>query len=248
MTDRRKFLSGLLASTALCGLRPAQAMLTVNQLHGFNVGGGGPVAMSFTDNAANQSDLSTYTFSTRSFGTAAADRIIVVGIVARRAAAATLDSVTIGGVTATKTTGVINSGGGAATIADIWQAPVPTGTTGDVVVTFNTAMARCAVVIYRMVGASSTASNTQTSTATDPSVSLNVPANGAAMGVAHSVDGSTTTWTGLTEDVDTTASLESTVYTSAHDNFTAQQTGLTVTANFSAGTSPAGAFASWGPS
>lgn len=202
-------------------------------------------AATFLQAATSASDLTTYTFSGQNLGAADAGRYIVVGVQARGTATPlALSSVTVGGVSATIVAQQANS----ANIAALVIAAVPTGTTGDIVVTFSVVVLRCAIQAYRVLGIdSATASDTGASTAADPTTSLDIPAEGVAIGACMSggVD-MRVTWTGLTEDYDaTTESFLSA--TSAHDEFVTAQTGLTITADFATSGQSCGVFASWAP-
>jgi hypothetical protein len=221
----------------------------VTQLTGFGVGSD-PFELAFVTNATDATNLTTYTFSTQSFGAPDPRRIVVVGVIGRSGGATTISSVTAGGVTLTEIVTVANSAGGDTTRAAIYAGLVPTGATGDVVVTFSGGQVRCAIGIWRMLKNSMTAFDTGTSVADDPTDTLNIPAGGAAIGIAHDPSGSssTTSWVGLTESFDTAFDPSTNTVTGATGSFATQQTGLTVTANFSAPAGlSAGAFASWGP-
>lgn len=188
-------------------------------------------------------DLTTYTFTAEPLGAADSARYIIVTIGSRGAAARTINSVTIGGVTATVITQPQNS----PHTVGIAIAAVPTGTTGDIVIVFSGAEQRCGISTYRAIGINPTPTDTKTSTAANPAATLNVPANGIAIGVAMTLQtgAPVCTWTGLTEDVDET--IESiTVSTASLETVSALPT-LSVIADFTAGTLPVGAFVSWGP-
>lgn len=210
-------------------------------------------SVTFLQKAGTGTNATAYTFSSQSLGTADADRYIIVGIVSRDTGqSTTLDSVTIGGVSATIVVNHRNlDGGGNTSFAAIAVANVPTGTTGDVVVTFSQETLRCGIGMWRTVGIDTTPTDTGGSSADDPTTSLDVSAGGIAVGIAMASNGtSTTTWAGLTEDWDDSTDVESTTYTGASDDFATIQSGLTVTANLTtpeAGNS-AGAFASFAES
>ena len=96
-----------------------------------------PLAVTYKNKThTNNQSSSTFTFSSLAFGTASADRNIVVAFAARNNAARTLSSITIGGVTATihGTAGVLTQQQGLVGIA---HALVPSGTTGSIVLTFT---------------------------------------------------------------------------------------------------------------
>lgn len=192
------------------------------------------------------SDLTTYTYASQSLGTAAADRHIVIVTGARKAGAGfTLSSVTVGGVSATiveqVTHNVTNSN-----TTGIAIAAVPTGTTGDVVVTWSTGVLRNWISVYRLDNLDDpTSPLTATDTGANPSGAINTTEGDCALGGATSAAGATT-WSGITEDVDTT--LETFVqYTSAHLSISSPSTPLTMTATMAGSGSgeTAGAFAVW---
>jgi len=249
LIPRRRFLLGAAATlfipAAPAIIRPAAAQLmqTGAGKKPGGGGGGGSVAIVATDHAIDITNASSYTFSGRSFGTASADRKIIVGAVVRNGSP-TFSSVTIGGVTATS---VIQAVGGTNHRVGLFIADVPTGATGDVVVVPGAAVVRCGIGIWAMTGAaSSTASDTDSSTADPISVTLTIPANGAAIGYcAYLQPGGSFGWTNLIESFD--EFIENISYHSgACADFTAG--GNTVlTADQDAGTDPVGIFATWGP-
>lgn len=228
----KKLLTTALIIASLCAFRQVHAAGTITYL----------------EDATSTADLQTYTFSSQNLGTAASDRCIVVTIGTRDTGATTktIDSVTIGGVSATiviqKQYAVTNS-----TVSGIAIAAVPTGTTGDVVITMSEAMLRMATSIYRVDGVDCTVStDAEGSIVSGPSASLYVPAGGVAVGTgAFSSAGSTVTWSGLTEDTDTM--IESLMlFTSASGAFATEQNPLSTSITESA-TEEAATFVSWGP-
>src|SRR3990167_11105596 len=95
-------------------------------------------SVAFLQVNGSATDLTTYTFSAENLGVAASDRFIVVTITGRSSdgGARTIDTVTIGGVTATINIQIANSG----SFNGIATAAVPTGTTGDIVITWSGTM------------------------------------------------------------------------------------------------------------
>lgn len=177
-------------------------------------GGGGITSVSHTDNSVITTDLTTYTFSTQAIGTAAADRVVVVGISASNASGArTVSSVTIGGITATaavtyleQTVGASRAGTG------LYAVVVPTGTTADVVITFSGSELRCGLDVWAIYGASSATaveSDQDDNATTNQAVSLTLEAIGDAVICVGSFVGSgavrTSTWSAdVTENSDVT--------------------------------------------
>ena len=205
------------------------------------------MGLDYLQQSTSTADSSTYNFASVNLGTAAGDRYIIACVAARVGSGTpTIDAVSIGGVSATPVVTQVNTSSGSNVIG-IFIAAVPTGTTGDVDVTFSTTMLRCVVTLYRATGINPTPSDTDSSTATDPTCNLDIPAGGFAIGAAcvGSVAGSFT-WTGITEDYD--AATESFTMSSASDEFVSAQTGLTITADSVNSTAPVGVFASWAPS
>jgi hypothetical protein len=98
-----------------------------------SAGGGSGTVLTYLDNYVQESgNQNPITFSSVDFGTEASDRYIIVGYGTRNDSR-TINSVTIGGVSAT----ILVQQGDGNTTAGIAIAAVPTGTTGDVVVTLN---------------------------------------------------------------------------------------------------------------
>lgn len=97
----------------------------------------------------NSSSPSDSISETMSFGDADADRIIIACIAtAHRSSSPTFDTVTIGGVTATQRCAASS---GNFDIA-IYTAPVPTGTSGTVAVTFTgTGIDLAAIALFRLI-------------------------------------------------------------------------------------------------
>lgn len=199
----------------------------------------------FLQTTNSTSDLATYTFVAQNIGTAAAERQIIVLVVGRKTGATTsISSMTVGGVAATiavqRSNNVTNTN-----VAGIAIANVPTGTTGDVVVTFGAGMVRCGIGVWRADNLlSATASDTDSSVANDPSVTLDVPNYGFIIGGGCTAASTGATWTGLNEKYD--AVIESALtHSGASQEFATGQTGRTLTEDFGTSSESAGVFASW---
>lgn len=199
---------------------------------------GGPATISYTTSATSLSALTTYTFSSQAIGTAASNRSIIVGIVGLQGnnTNRTVASVTVGGVSLSE---VVASGAQPYVMTALWKGNVPSGTTGDVVVTFSNAMQDgCAIDVFAAYGAASAASDTGADAGVKSPLSdtgATVPANGFAVAVCGNNDdpGRTVTWAGVDETSD---AVFGTYYghTSAAKQYTAVQSGLTISATFSA--------------
>ena len=168
-------------------------------------GGVGPVDCTFTDSAVSTANETTYTFSSQDFGEAAANRYIVVTAGGYDTSNETVSSITIGGVTATIAVQVT----GNSVTAAIAIAKVPTGATGDVVVTFSGNMENAGIGVYRLVNLqSATATDTGTDIAESSNAladDLTIPADGCGIGYAYIQSSNTDrtfSWTNLTETFD----------------------------------------------
>jgi hypothetical protein len=215
-----------------------------------STGGGGVAEISLVDNAIDSGSATTYTFSGKTLGAAASDRIIVVGTFSTNAVK-TVSAVTIGGVSAAQVVAATNSGGEQCAL---WQAAVPTGTTGDIVVTWSGAEVGCGIGVWRIVGATSAAhASSGVSGASPLSSTLDIPANGVAIAYSGAASSNrTAAWTGLTEGFDANGvedGVNSGNHTGASGAFATLQTGLTIQMTLS-GTSirnPVLTMASWAP-
>ncbi len=127
----------LLASVALASLHLAMP-LTMGMLRPTTAGG--TPAFSYRTTSVNTANQSSYTFTAVDIGTAHASRLVIVGVSTQTSDPT---AVTVGGVSATKVVEG-NTGNGQ---AEIWQAAVPTGTTGDIVVTAASAV-NCVVHVW----------------------------------------------------------------------------------------------------
>lgn len=195
---------------------------------------------SYLQFASNTADQSSYTFSSQSLGAADSERYIIVGISTRKAGTGsmTLNSVTIGGVSATISVQKQSTVDGDTCLSAIVIAKVPTGTTGDVVVTFSETVLRCGITMYRAVDlASTTADDTGFGTADPPSTSIDIPATGLAIAESAtgwtSVDGS---WAGLNPAHVT--EVEGMTMSGAMSAFDSSQTGHTITCDWSTENDP----------
>lgn len=130
-----------------------------------------PPSVSFQALTSLTTDLTTYTFTGAALGTADSTRRIVA-VVTGANANRTISSATIGGVAASIAVQVT---GGTNITSGIIIADVPTGTTGDVVVTWSAAQVRCSVAVFAVYNLlSSTAVATASDTAATSSLNVNI--------------------------------------------------------------------------
>lgn len=159
-----------------------------------------PAEVVTTDNVHDASNLVTYTFSGVSIGTAAASRRVVVAT--HGLSTASLGTVTVGGVSATRFYHETTTGIG------LWIADVTTGTTATVVVTNGGGLTagHCSIgvfALYWLRGTTPTDTEYMDGARGSPQ-SINVDARGVALGFA--VATTDISWTGLAEDSQVTGS------------------------------------------
>ena len=150
---------------------------------------------------SNNSSGSLHTYNDVGIGVADQDRRVVVSVAFQDNGAATLDSATIGGVTADILIQAVHLGSTSAYII----AAVPFGTTATIIVNFSATQARGAIQAYRMIGYDQTpldtgSDGTHASGVLD--LDLDVSENGVAIATICSAGSGTTTWVGVTEDYD----------------------------------------------
>ena len=185
------------------------------------------ITLSYESTGLDEVDRTTYTFSGLAIGAAAGNRKVLVSIWTRSGVGtpATVSAVTVSGVAAT----ILKSG-----VLNTYQslayaiASVPTGTTGDVVVTYGAGVTSCAVAVYRLVGATGTVSTEYTDVADPFTVSADIPAGGAAFGIFSPNVADASTMTNLTKDVSGGHVVGDGSYAFASATFAAAQTGLSI--------------------
>lgn len=210
------------------------------------VGGPQPASLAFLQATADAADQTTYDFTSQDFGSADATREIIVSVLWFTGAnAQTLNSASIGGVSATihvqnndQISGNLYVG------AAIISASVPTGTSGTVSVTLSAGCLGCAIGAYRAINLIST---TPHHTATDDddviNMSLNIPEDGVFVACAMFDAAGAVTTSGMTEDFD--AGLEGFVqYVGGSATGLSQETGRALGFDGPTGNA-AGVAASW---
>lgn len=151
-----------------------------------------------------------YTFSSHAIGTASADRVVVVAIYGGfLTTARAVSTVTIGGNSATVYATQVDVAPARPKLAFAFL-PVPTGTTANIVVTWNGTMDFCTIGVWAVTGVGSISSIFSSASdvnagagATRTINNLVVPAGGAIIAISGFVDTTAgltdITWTGVTE-------------------------------------------------
>src|SRR3990167_4649552 len=188
-----------------------------------------PIA--FLQSNSSTADSTAYTFSDESLGAAAADRYIIACVHGRVGTSRTLSSVTIGGVTATLSKNIsVNTESTNYSVVAIAIAAVPTGATGDVVVTFSGGMSRCGIALYRIVGllsATPTDSEEDITVAQDTSLTIDAAVNGFIVATSASGSSGTSTWGGVDDNFDLAIESAST-FSGGYKEYAAGATGQSV--------------------
>jgi hypothetical protein len=191
--------------------------------------------LSYVASTANATDAASYTFAGHAIGAVAVNRRVIVAVAGRAGASLTFNSLTVGGNAAAKIAErADNTDAANFNCTAIFLVTLDTGTTADIVVTPNTTMLRCVIHVYRGVDINAVAHQTKTAGITDPStITIDIPSGGNALASICNGDSNSGsyTWTGLTEDYDAVTELRT--FSAAHGNFASQQTGRTVTADYS---------------
>jgi hypothetical protein len=212
----RRFLLGAALALGLASGAPAQ----VGPLPGMPVlpppqssAAAGP-SVSYVTSVNSNTATTSYTFTATALGTPDSTRLVIAAIHTGSGGGATVTSVTIGGVTASATvsnTGVVQAR------TYLYQAAVPTGTTGDIVVNLAANPAPIDVDVYSAYNlASNTAGATANGTASP--ITLNTVSGGILVAAA-TFNGSAlsaATWTGPTGDVFTPLTSNSRGAAAAH--------------------------------
>ena len=167
-------------------------------------GGGGGVSLTYSGGQSSSSKP-TYTFTEVPLGDAATDRVVIVGISTRDG---DVGSVTVGGVSAT-IAGQVSANSDRACMA---VAAVPTGITGDVVVTHVSPYASQRVLIGVWVASgfgTLTVADHGGSAVNDADISLDTSVGDLIFAVSGALTlkaaENTCAWTGADEDYETDA-------------------------------------------
>jgi hypothetical protein len=187
----------------------------------------------YITNVSSTSNLTTYTFNSTSIGSAATDRYVVIGASGSSGTTSGISSITVNGNNATELVQV----SGSTVAAGLFIAAVPTGTTANIVVTFGGGKERCDVGVWKVTKLNSatpydTASLGSGLSVNTGSVNIDTRVGGILLSYVHrgGVNSGTTTWTGATENYDTT--LESRIISGASLNNTPTETNRLIQTDF----------------
>lgn len=207
----------------------------------------------------NTSNTPPWTFTAVDIGTAAANRVVVVGVVVYDAGANQITSLTIGGNAATKAIDTSTAGAiGTARVAGIYYLVVASGATATIVVNASSSPAvSAAIAVWAIYPALSTpvdAVANEGNTVTNVTASDVAITSGGILCAIHQHDngnGTTWTWNGVdpvTEEVDKTLGDSGKIWSVATIRPTVSTTTNDLTAAPSLGSpNQSIACASWGP-
>ena len=194
-------------------------------ISGMAIEAGGPAAvtLSYLVEDGSEDDASSYTFTSQSLGTAASDRRIIGGAYGLDNSGNTISvsSVSVAGISGSQLVSVANNTS-LNNVAALWSADVPTGTTGNIVITFSETVVKMGMALWRITGGAGGTVDTKSSTSDNFTLSITANANGAIIGFAGNrqglgVGGTSWTWTGLTENYEGNAGTAS--HSGASDTF-----------------------------
>ncbi len=194
-----------------------------------------PTSLSFLQGSMNTSDLTTYTYSSQNLGAADPNRWIVVCVYGVHNLARSLSTVTVGGVSASSL--IQAEGSSVYRHVSIWVAQVPTGTTGDIVVTWNNTIGRSGYSAYRLITEIAPTSPYDTDSdlilsTSDLSVSIDRSSSGVIVAATLNFASTATsvTWSGVSEDFDSVWTAESTAQGGSSASTATGASPVTVTA------------------
>lgn len=163
------------------------------------------MALTYRTIVGSTSGLSSYTLSAVPIGTASSSRYVVIAMSAKflGTTAASISTLTIGGVSATIVTTATGTGSNIATTT-LAYALVPTGTTADIVVTYSRAALRCAAAVWTISGSGTISVDTSNqfggSANPSPTATLDLSTSAVTMGVgARFTNTGSHIWSGLTK-------------------------------------------------
>ncbi len=213
-----------------------------------------PIAVEFLESRVSSSDGREFSWSSVDFGDASDDRMIVVVVHGSEASGDTglpMDTVTIGGVSASLIESASHDPGAAVDIAFYWAA-IPTGTSGDIVTNFKIGSPRrnAGIGVWAITGSDTVAVYDTATDAGEPlSVTIDLASSGVLLAATSSRTAAPASWTGPTEDYDDDmGGVDATDdYASGASQQTTAQSGYTVANSVSGASSEVLAAVSFAP-
>lgn len=175
-------------------------MLNLNQLIGFGAGGLSSAALSYIGKASTAAAVNPHTFTSQAIGAADATRRVFVTVHTFEAGSgiATPTAVTIAGISATQH--VFQEDGSVS--VSIWSAAVPTGTTGNIVITMDQTPNDIHIGVFRAINLVNATFHDDAMDDVDPISSIiNIPANGILITACSNSSGTLAMTTGGATEV-----------------------------------------------
>lgn len=164
--------------------------------------GGSAKVVTYLSLNTDETNGASYTVSGASLGAAASDRYIVIIVSSVSTSGVnSVSSATIGGVSATE---VISQSSNPIALA-MFIANVPTGTTGDIVANFGATSDYHSIAVWSVSGLdSTTAVDSDGNTTASTGVTMTSLDGGVVIGGIFSADPVAVSWSGASEDYETT--------------------------------------------
>jgi hypothetical protein len=209
----------------------------------------GPAVSGYVNDYVASVSSGVGTVSSASLGTPDATRVIAVAILTISGTTnITVDTVTVGGISAAAQKQSINNGANPHTHAEIWTASVPSGLAGNIVVTTSSsATSQVNVAVYALYTSSGTASFTGggTTIGTNITSTVSLPVNGYAIVCGVDGTGAALSWTAGSISVDLASFGTTSKITAGHYTNAAGETNHSVTLHAASTDVMALAMASW---
>tara|TARA_R110000796_G_scaffold4849_7_gene18405 strand:- start:6893 stop:8716 length:1824 start_codon:yes stop_codon:yes gene_type:complete len=201
-----------------------------------------PVDITYTTSSVLDVTQQNFSFTSQSIGDADSTRIVAIIInvygSGEGPANMVIAGATINSVACTFRARARSASGNASGL-EIWDAPVPTGTSVTITVDTSHTVNSVDIGVYRIVNGQFNGKNTiETSGTNAASMPLSISKDGGAIGACWQESASATwTWAGLTEDYDRSMAGETNrTFSGAHAEFDSQQWARPITATPSAST------------
>lgn len=160
-------------------------------------------SISYASTDSKSAPASPATFAGAVIGTAASNRYVIVALSGYRNGSGNVPTVTVGGTSITH----VATADTATFEAYIYAGNIPSGTTADIVATYTAGWFNLNCSVWAAYGiASATAYDTDSdlTATTTMTASIDIPAGGVAVAIHGNNNAGVQTWTGLTENFDTT--------------------------------------------
>lgn len=164
---------------------------------------GGDATIAYASTASKSAPSSPATFTAAGIGTAAANRYVIVALSGYRNGSGNVPTVTVGGTSITH----VATADTATFESYIYAGNITSGTTADIIATYTAGWynLNCSVwAAFGIATATAYASASDLTAGGTMTASIDIPAGGVAVAIHGNNNAGVQTWTGLTEDFDST--------------------------------------------